>query len=248
MKKILIFAFLLITNFAFSQSNFVKAKTIPMISLNYSLQFPQHDMAERFGINSMIGSSFYLKLESNFIFGIEANYLFGNQIEEDEIFDLLKTSNGEIINLYGEYADYILSERGYFLGAKIGYLFPVLSPNENSGILFYTNFGFLEHKIRIDNNGNNTPQIINDYAKGYDRLTNGFALNEFIGYSFLSDNGKINFYVGFETYQAWTKNRRDFNFDTKQKDNTDRKDFLYGIRFGWIIPIQKQKADNYYIR
>ncbi len=239
---------MLIANFAFSQFSLENAKTIPMFTVNYSLQFPQKDLAERYGVNSMIGSSFSLKLKSNFIIGIEASYLFGNNLKEDGIFDKIKTSNGEMINLYGEYADYILSERGFFMGAKLGYLFPVFSPNENSGILIYANFGLLQHKIRIENNGNNTPQIINDYAKGYDRLTNGFAINEFVGYSYMSDDGNYNFYAGIEYYQAWTKNRRDFNFDTKQQDNSDRQDFLYGIRVGWIIPIKRQTANNYYTK
>lgn len=44
--------------------------------------------------------------------------------------------------------------------------------------------GFLQHKIRIENRENVAPQILGDYAKGYDYLRNGPAGYLYVGYVF----------------------------------------------------------------
>ncbi len=239
---ILLFSFQIVS----AQSIKDTSISIPMISGAYSIQVPGGDLAQRFGINSNVGASFIFKTRSNWLIGIEGNFLFGSDIKEDGIFDSIKTSDGQIINIYGEYAKVLLTERGFFIGAKIGKLFPVFGSNPNSGIMVNASCGLLQHKIRIENDGNNALQIIDDYTKGYDRLTNGIAISEFIGYMHLSKNHLVNLYAGFEFYQAWTKNRRDFNFDTMEKDARDRKDFLYSFKFGWIIPLYKKMPDKFY--
>jgi hypothetical protein len=90
------------------------------------------------------------------------------------------------------------------------------------------------------------PQITGDYAKGYDRLTAGFNLNQFIGYYFMSKSRVLNFYAGFEFYQAFTKSRRDYIFDLMQKDESNHFDLFYGIKVGWMIPIYNRAPDKYY--
>jgi len=158
----------------------------------------------------------------------------------------LMTESGYIINKYGEYGTFLLSERGFYGGAKIGKLIPVWGPNKNSGIIVNVGAGLLQHQIRIENKDNNTPPILGDYKKGYDRLSNGLCLREFIGYQYLDNKGLINFYFGIEFYQAWTKCRRDYNFDTMQRDDTERKDYLSGIRIGWILPLYRKAPNKYY--
>lgn len=220
---------------------------IPMFTGSYAVQVPGGDMAERFGINSNTGGSFIVKTRSNWLLGIEGFFLFGSNIKEDGILDCIRTSNGQIINKYGEYANYILSERGFFLGVTAGKIIPVFSPNPNSGIIITLSGGLLQHKIRIDNDGNNAPQILDDYKKGYDRLTNGFCFKEFIGYIYFGNKRTLNFYTGFEFYQGFTKNRRNYNFDTMERDDRNRADLLYSFRIGWIIPLYKRSPDRYYI-
>ena len=134
----------------------------------------------------------------------------------------------------------------YDTGIKAGKLIPVAGPNKNSGIIFNVGAGLLQHHIRIENKDNNTPPVLGDYKKGYDKLTNGLSAREFIGYQFLDNKGLINFYVGFEFYQAWTMCRRDYNFDTMQRDDTKRNDYLMGIRAGWILPVYKKAPNSYY--
>ncbi len=213
----------------------------------YSLQIPFGELADRYGLNSDVGIHSFFMLRNNFTFGLEFNYMFGSQLKGDatHIFDNLKTSNGQILNTQGEYANYVLSERGFFTGGKIGKVF-YLKKGKKTALITNIGIGLLQHKIRIEVEGNNVPGIIGDYSKGYDRLTNGLAINQFIGIGHLPLYSPINFYVGIEINEAWTKNRRNFNFDTMEKDNHLRHDYLFGIKAGWIITIYKQDIKQYY--
>ena len=112
--------------------------------------------------------------------------------------------------------------------------------------MFNIGAGLLQHHIRIENKDNNTPPVLDEYKKGYDKLTNGLSTREFIGYQYLSNKNILNFYAGFEFYQAWTECRRDYNFDTMEEDNTKRNDYLFGVRVGWILPLYQKAPNEYY--
>lgn len=245
-KHLILLIFIVFPQFLFSQTIEDSALCVPMVSLSYSFQIPGGDLAKRFGHSNSFGASFMVKTKSNLLLGIDGNFLFGSYVKEDGILDSISTSNGQVIDNFGEYAGINFFERGFYINAKIGKIFPVFGPNKNSGLLINTNFGLLQHKIRIDNDGNNTPGILHDYAKGYDRLTNGLAISEFFGYMYFGNNGRINFYAGLELTQAWTKNRRSWNFDTMQKDNMLRHDYIYAFKFGWIITLQRKLTNKYY--
>ena len=103
--------------------------------------------------------------------------------------------------------------------------------------------GVLQHKIRIEDRTGGLPQLVGDYKKGYDRMTNGLALTEFIGYQHFSNDGRINFYVGFEFTQGFTKNRRSWDFLTQQRMDNNRLDLLNGLRIGWTLPILGDSYD-----
>src|SRR5688572_23891874 len=101
--------------------------------------------------------------------------------------------------------------------------------------------GFIQHKIRIETIGNAVPELRHDYKKGYDHLTNGWHLSEFIGYTYFSNRQLVNFYGGFELTQGFTANRRDYNFDNLGNSDKNRLDLLYGFKLGWILPLYKKK-------
>ena len=123
----------------------------------------------------------------------------------------------------------------------------VLSPNPNSGIIIKAGVGYIQHWIRIRINEDKTiPSFEGDYAKGYDRLSSGLAISEFIGYLYMGNTRVLNFFVGFEFMQSWTTNRREVNFDTGMKDDGNRFDALNGFKIGWIIPIYKRTPKEYY--
>ena len=249
MKKNIVLLLLLLLNF-FSFSQKKKEKNItPSISFNFGYQIPGGDMATRYGNNFNVGGAFWLKLKNNIILGIDGYYLFSNNLKEEAYTTLngIKTSDGNIIDKYGSYSTISMTERGYYFGLKAGKIFVITKGNANSGILVTVGGGFLEHHINIENEGNRTPQILNEYKKGYDKLVNGFAFQEFIGYLYMGKSRLINFIIGFEFTQGFTKSRRTFDFQLMKYDDKNRLDLLYGIRIAWLIPFRKREpADFYY--
>ncbi len=188
----------------------------------------------------------FIKPKKNWLIGADGFFMFRDTIKETGILNSISTSDGNVIDGNGTFADIRLYERGFHVGIKAGKLFPVLGPNKNSGIVVLIGGGLLQHKIRIENPESAAPQIKGDYKKGYDRLTNGFALSEFVGYMYLGNSRLVSFFAGFEFTQAWTKNRRSYNFDMMGPDNTKRFDLLSGFKIGWIIPLYKRSPDKFY--
>lgn len=219
----------------------------PLIIGTGGFSLPGGDLADRFGWNSHVGGSLLFKTTQNWLFGVSSAFLFGNQVEEDDVLDPLRTEGGAILDRNGEFADILLLQRGYTVFGHFGKQFPWWGPNPNSGFVFLAGLGFIEHRIRIqDNNGNTVPALTGEYKKGYDRLTNGLGLRQEIGYHYLSNRRLVNFYVGLEVTQAFTRNRRSLNFDTRQTDTSDRFDLLYGLKAGWIIPLYKRVPREFY--
>jgi hypothetical protein len=115
--------------------------------------------------------------------------------------------------------------------------------NPNSGFLLMLGAGMVQHKIQIKSNA---LALTEDMIKGYDRLSNGPALSQFLGYLFLSNNRLVNFYFGIECIQGWTQNRRGYNYDTMQEDTKTRMDIMTGIKLGWVLPLYKKVPDEFY--
>jgi len=228
----------------FSQSEKDSASFIPMFTLDYSYQIPGGDISDRYGNNSTIGGSFKIKTSNNWMYGVRGQFIFGGNVKDSTIFHSIVPSGGRFITMYGEYASVIIAERGFYFAGEVGKVIPIKSINMNSGFLFKGSAGLLQYKTRIDNDGNNTPQILDDYKKGYDRLTNGLCVSEFVGFVFFGNSQIANFYAGFEFYQAWTQSRRSFNFDDMAADKTKRTDFLYSFKFGWVVPLYKRIVEE----
>lgn len=224
--------FILSLGNAWSQSEFPSAW---LFSINYAVQFPGGNLSERFGTNTNIGmTTEYLTKKSSIILGIEGNYLFGGNVKEQVLSNLLY--NNIIYGRDKAVASIGLKERGFYAGLFVGKLFS-FSKNQRSGLRCTFGSGLLQHQIRLQDNNETVPQITGDYKKGYDRLTNGLALNQFIGYQLISKSRRVNFYIGLEFTEGFTQSRRDYNFDTMQADSAKRIDLLYGIRAGWTLPL-----------
>lgn len=252
MKKLLSFFFILIsilfTNQAVAQSNLRDSSIlIPSFSIHYAYQFSGGDLNSRFGNNHNIGGDFTLKLKNNIMLGVESSYLFGTDIKnQDQYFRHIRNDQGYVIDGNGQYAEVHLYERGFNIYLFTGYQFNFLSPNPNSGPFVQLGAGFLQHYIRIENTDNTAPQITGEYAKLYDRLSNGFSSTQTIGYRFMGNRNLANFHFGFEFTQAWTQSRRSYNADD-MKRNTDKNfDLLFGIKVGWIIPLYGRAPKDFY--
>jgi hypothetical protein len=252
-KIFIILAFYRVTqNKAYAQFN-PKDSSInaPMIGLSYAFQLPEGDLKDRFGFNSSTGVHFLNKTKNNWIWGADWTFTFSPQSQVKEsisLFDSINTSNGNVVDANGEYATLLFYERGWTSSIKFGKLFPVFGQNKNSGICLITGLGYMQHRIRIEDKFNRTPQLTKDYRKGYDRLSSGLMISQFVGYLFLGNNRLLNFFAGFEVMAGFTKNRRSFNFDTMEQDTRQRLDIYFGPRLGFIIPLYKRMPDEYYFK
>jgi len=249
MKKIILLFLIFFLYFQGFSQKFSREDTctnIFSISATYGYFIPRGDLKNRFGNNSTIGPTLLYKTKNNWLIGLDWNYIFGNDVREDSIFKNISSSSGSIIDGNGYPAVVSIFERGFLTSVKFGKSIALNKSNPNSGIVFLASVGLLQHKIRIENADGAAHQINGDYKKGYDRLTNGLSVSEYIGYMFYGKNNLLNFYSGFEFTQAWTQNRRSYNFDTQSKDVTKRLDLLIGAKIGWMIPIYNRKPQKYY--
>ena len=217
-----------------------------MLQVSYALQFPFGDMADRFGNDNCFGLSFNFKIKNNWMIGVEADYLFGGNIKEDTIIDYLFTSQGFLLGTTGYAESVLLFERGMSFFGKFGKVFPLVEQNPNSGINVMFGAGFLQHRIKIEDPEHAVPYVTGDYAKGYDRLTNGFAISQYVGYLNLDKRKYLNFNAGLELIEAFTKNRRPYNFDQMKKDDSNRIDILLGLKIAWVLPLYGKGEQRYY--
>ena len=229
------------------QAQSVKDSTMQVhfASLHFGYQIAGGDIAERYGNSGYTGASYFFKNRSNWIFEVQYDYIFGEMHKESEIFSTITTSEGLFFTDEGGFLEVIQREAGFFGGIKIGKIIPLFGKNPNSGIMIQAGVGLLQYKTFLDGN-DNIPAVDKHHMKGYDRLTNGLSINQFIGYMYFDERSRVNFYAGFEFYQAWTSNRRDYDYYTMSKIIDDRRDFLYSFKVGWLIPFSQRSPDKYY--
>ncbi len=247
-KAVVCLVLIVFAKFANGQSG-VKDSIIhfPYIGVSYGYFMPGGDLDNRFGNASILGIKTHYKTTKNWVFGFSGGFIFGGDVKQDKLFEQISTDNGQIIGLDGLYADVRVFERGYMAGATIGKIINFKKPNPNSGLMISATAGFIQHKIRIETIGNTVPQLRNEYKKGYDHLTNGFQLTEFIGYTYFSNRQLVNFYAGLEFVQGFTSNRRDYNFENLTGSDKNRLDLMYGFKLGWILPLYKKKPAAFYL-
>lgn len=208
-----------------------------LLNISYAFQTPGGDLRDRFGSNFDAGLGLeWMTAKGNWIIGIDGGFLFGSNVKTDVLAGL-RTAEGFIIGTDRAYADIQLRERGFHGTLLLGKLFSLSDVNKRSGIRVTLGGGFLQHKIRIqDDPSRSVPQLSTEYKKGYDRLSNGLLFTQFVGYQYMGPDRRANFFAGIECFQGFTQNRRDFNFDTRSTDTAKRLDLLFGIRVGWTLP------------
>jgi hypothetical protein len=220
--------------------------SIPMINLSSGFHIPGEDLADRFGQSSSFGIGFQLKKTSNFYWGYDIMAISGATVKEDNILNIITADSIDVIDANGHTASIRFWQRGAQVQAFFGKIISFIGPNPNSGIFIQGGLGMLYHQIRIEDIGNNSPQINQEMLKGYDRLCIGFSLSQFIGYRHFSNNQKINFFVGIELIQAFTEDVRMYDYNDQSSYEDKRIDLLSGLKFGWTFPLYKKSDNKYY--
>ncbi|MCB0762064.1 MAG: hypothetical protein KDC12_11125 [Flavobacteriales bacterium] len=220
--------------------------TSTQFGLGYAFQMPAGDMAQRFGNNHNLGGSIYHKFKSNWMVGAEGGFFFGRNVSEPGLIQNLRVDEGYVLDNDGQIAEIRIEERGWHATIGGGYLFRNSGHNPNSGVMIRGGIGFMQHKIRLEHQLNYITQLEGEYLKGYDRLTNGLALTQFVGYLYSGNSRLVNFYVGLEATEAFTRGRRELYFDTLQVDDQPRFDMLLGVRVAWVLHIYRRAPELFY--
>jgi hypothetical protein len=213
-----------------------KLDAVVGVNISGAYVTPAGDWRDRFGAFTNLGLETDWIFPSNWLLGVQGNFLFGSNVKED-VLAHLRTADGFIISNNQFVADIQLRMRGWYFGGNVGKLFPLFSSNPRAGLRITVGGGWLQHKIRIqDEVEADVAGLSGDYKKGYDRLTSGYAISEFIGYQLLSQNRRVNFYAGLELGQAFTQSQRSFDFDRMQRDTEKHLDLYYGLKLAWTLP------------
>jgi hypothetical protein len=248
-KSFLILSILLLANSIIAQRN-VKDSIIgtPWIGVQYGANWTSGDLADRYGFMNHVGIMAGYKTNKNWFWGIESNFMFGNDVRMTGVFDHLIDSQGNITDVNGDIALVLVYARGLNVNLAVGKVFPVLSPNKNSGIFVHAGIGYLAHRMRVETQEQVIPQLELDYKKGYDRFTAGPNAHQFLGYAFMSNAGFLNFYGGFYIQEGFTQNKRTIFFDqpTIPVSSETRLDIQYGVKVGWFIPFYKRQPKEFY--
>ncbi|MBS1634355.1 MAG: hypothetical protein JST26_00440 [Bacteroidetes bacterium] len=229
-----------------SQSVRDSSFNIPLVGIHFSGDIPKGDLAKRFGNNFSAGGNFLYKFKKNFVVGAECSYFFSKNVKED-VLAQMRTSEGFVIDNEGYPADLRMTERGWNAYIVVGKIFPKIGGhNPNCGLIAWVGGGYMQHKIKLYDANKKVAAVNGNLKKGYDRLSGGPALTQFLGYMYLSNNRLTNFYVGIECFEGFTQSFRVYNYDTGLKDTKKRLDLQFGIRVGWILPLYKRLPKEFY--
>jgi hypothetical protein len=214
-----------------------------MVDIEYGMHLPMADMAEYFKYNFSLGGKIQYLFPNNLILGLTGHYQFGDEVGKDVVSNL-REPGGSIIDKFGTYSDVSLGQRGFFIGGTVGYLIPLLKKHKRSGLEFRVSGGYWQHWVNIEVIGSEVFALTDDYLRGYDRMTSGFGMSQYVGYRHLDKGGLLNFFGGFEFMQGFTQNRRGFNYDTGEADTAPKLDLLVGFKVGIAIPFYTYTADT----
>jgi hypothetical protein len=210
------------------------------IDLNLGAGLPIGQLKERFGFHQIIGGglSYEPPQGKSMSLGVKYSFGFGNTVHEDVLGPYRTTDLGQIIGEDGLLNNVQLKERAMWVHVYTGRIWTMGRQDvATHGLSWKLGVGFLQHRIRIQDDARSATQLNTDFRKGLDRLTNGFSILGFLGYEFRSHSGRVNFYTGFEPILGFTEIRRSFNYDLQNSTlGFGRKDLVLNFKFGWYLP------------
>ena len=216
-----------------------------------SFDFPAADMAKRFDNSWRLGPGILYKTKTNWLFGAKFDFIVGRNVHEDSLMINIADKYGsqkqnlyEFINNSNQRIGVPVYQRGYATGLSAGKILSWSADHPDDGVVVLTTVGFMQHKINIYDKDKTVEQLREPYRKGYDRLTNGMFVEQYVGYVYFANNKLINFTLGVDILAGFTQGRRNFLYDVMRADDTRRLDILWGVRAGWFIPIYNRKSED----
>ncbi len=219
-----------------------------LLQLEYGAVWPLGDLGDRFGFHNDIGLQVSIKNRKNLLLGAGMQFYFGTKVKEDSILDPLRNASGFLIGTDGFQHSPNLFMRGWSLSVHAGQVTKIAAVNPNSGMVFIGGMGFLQHRINLNFEKEFLPQLNGDFEKGYDRLSNGFFLRQYIGYLYSGADRFINIRTGIEVTEALTASRRNVNADTGEIPSGNRMDIQVALKVAWVLPIYENPKLQYYYK
>lgn len=230
------------SHISYGQEEIERQDNFLAVGINYGIDFPAGDLADRFGQNFHAAISLDLySIKMKGFLGLESNFQFGNKVKED-VLAPLRISNGAVLGNDGAPATLFLRRRGIYVGIYANKTVLPFKHNNLSGLTLGLGVGILQHNLRILNDTNNAGQLNGDYLKGYDRSTRGPALKQTLTYQRIGNNRSMNFSLGLSITEAFTNSVRAINFDTGLAGDTGRLDILIGLEAKWYLPVKSYGA------
>lgn len=225
-----------------------KGGAINILEFRYGYTFSGADMADRFGSNSTIGISVEsVRLKSKIFFGFDGMYLFGSKVKEDVLANI-RTYDGTVIDVNGAPGDISLKERGFYIGLNAGKIFSTSKyKHKLTGFRTQVGIGYLQHKVRIQDNARSVVALEKDYQPGYDRLSGGPAVHLGLGYHYQHPQQNFHFSIMADFYGAQTKAKRDLDYATGGPLTGTRTDIIAGFSIAYVVVISREeKEENIY--
>jgi hypothetical protein len=228
------------------KKNRIEADNAVIICLNYNGQFPFGVVAQRFGFNSIFSAELLYKTKYNWLIGANGGLLYGTRIKQDYVLNNIANPAGQFVTQYNDVTSINLGEQGFNIQATFGKIIPLGKKYPNSGILLMTGFGMLQYKISINVRATELPQVSPEYKKGYDRLSNGPVISQFVGATFMARRKYFCGYAGAQFDLAYTADRRPYDFYLMAPLKDPGAAMFLGIKIGYIIPIFLQASEKEY--
>jgi len=219
-----------------------------LVDVSAALALPVYDLKERFGPFASLGLGVHYMTKKGWIAGLNAGFQFNERVFEKDAIAAIRTTDGFLIGGDGTLYDLLYQMRSLQCDVSLSRRIPHTGNNRNSGLFAGLGVGYFDHRIRYEPEDRNAPlpQLSRDMRKGYDRLSGGFMVRPMIGYRFLGNKRLVNFFVQIEHAIAATNSLRTFQFDQMGTFIDKRTDGYWSFRFGWVLPIYRKPATEYF--
>ena len=211
-------------------------KPLWLFNLTYRAQLPAADLTVPYGFCNGLGFDLMYKSKRNYIAGVNAFTIFSRNVKNTGYINFLKDPNGLIFRDDMTPINLNASMRGGEVLFMFGRLFPSFKKHPEWSWHAAGGAGFMQHKYLFRAGG--TTQFSTAYLPGYDRLRNGPALCQQVGFHYFSLLRLINFNVSAEVTEAFTKNRRYFDYATRTTDTKNYTDIWATLKLACMLPIK----------
>ena len=227
-------------SYTFSQTPETSEASFSVFSfgIHYGASLPMGELGDRFGYMNNIGVKTEYLSRKNWYYRLSGNYHFGSQVNED-VLSNLRISTGNIIGNDKRFADIFMRGRLWHVSFGFGKLIP-FKKRGKTGLLINAGVGFISHKVRVQDDSQSVPQVLDFNLPGYDRLTAGLVTQQQIGfYSNEAARGVgVKYYALLELNQGFTEGLRTLNYSTNTSQKGERRfDVLTCFKVGILLPI-----------